>query len=87
MSQKEADKLDFEQAMQELEGIIKELESGDLSLENSLQKFERAVLLTRVSQDKLSKAEQRVQQLLQQNGNESLQALEGNNEDEDGLPF
>lgn len=87
MSQKEADKLDFEQAMQELEGIIKELESGDLSLENSLQKFERAVLLTRVSQDKLSKAEQRVQQLLQQNGNESLQALAGNNEDEDGLPF
>ncbi|MCL5254723.1 MAG: exodeoxyribonuclease VII small subunit [Gammaproteobacteria bacterium] len=85
MSQKEADKLDFEQAMQELEGIIKELESGDLSLENSLQKFERAVLLTRVSQDKLSKAEQRVQQLLQQNGNESLQALAGNNED--GLPF
>jgi len=87
MSQKEADKLDFEQAMQELEGIIKELESGDLSLENSLQKFERAVLLTRVSQDKLSKAEQRVQQLLQQNGNESLQALAGYNEDEDGLPF
>ena len=87
MSQKEADKLDFEQAMQELEGIIKELESGDLSLENTLQKFERAVLLTRVSQDKLSKAEQRVQQLLQQNGNESLQALAGNNEDEDGLPF
>ncbi|MCH8501925.1 MAG: exodeoxyribonuclease VII small subunit [Aliidiomarina sp.] len=87
MSQKEANQLDFEQAMQELEGIIKELESGDLSLENSLQKFERAVLLTRVSQDKLSKAEQRVQQLLQQNGNESLQALTSNNENNDGLPF
>lgn len=87
MSQKEADQLNFEQAMQELEGIIKELESGDLSLENSLQKFERAVLLTRVSQDKLSKAEQRVQQLLQQNGNESLQTLADSNEDDDGLPF
>ncbi|WP_194757118.1 exodeoxyribonuclease VII small subunit [Aliidiomarina indica] len=62
----------FEQAIQELEQIIQALEQGDLPLEQSLQQFERAVALTRVSQKKLQDAEQRVQILLQQQQDESL---------------
>ncbi|MCL5049082.1 MAG: exodeoxyribonuclease VII small subunit [Firmicutes bacterium] len=76
--------VNFEQAMQELEGIIRELESGDLSLESSLAKFERAVALTRLSQAKLASAEQKVQQLLQQNGDEKLVDATAS---DDGLPF
>ncbi|TRW48100.1 exodeoxyribonuclease VII small subunit [Aliidiomarina halalkaliphila] len=62
----------FEQAIQELEQIIQALEQGDLPLEQSLQQFERAVALTRVSQKKLQDAEQRVQILLQQQQEETL---------------
>ena len=72
MSTKTDQPINFEQSMQELEGIIRELESGDLSLEASLAKFERAVELTRLSQATLASAEQKVQQLLQQNGEEKV---------------
>jgi exodeoxyribonuclease VII small subunit len=74
MSSKQADDqtIGFEQAMQELESIVKALEAGDLPLEESLQQFERAVMLSRISQQKLQQAEQKVQILLQQNGQESL---------------
>lgn len=67
-----AENIGFEQAMAELENIVKALEEGDMPLETSLKQFERAVLLSRVSQKKLQQAEQKVQVLLQQNGNETL---------------
>lgn len=63
----------FEQAMTELEHIVTQLEQGDLPLEQSLQQFERAVSLSRASQQKLQQAEQKVSVLLRQNQQESLQ--------------
>ncbi|EGN75205.1 exodeoxyribonuclease VII, small subunit [Idiomarina sp. A28L] len=74
MSTKEnTEALGFEQAMEELETIVSALEEGELPLEESLKQFERAVFLSRVSQQKLQQAEQKVQILLQQNGTESLE--------------
>lgn len=69
------DELSFEQAMSELEHIVGQLEQGDLPLEQSLQQFERAVALSRVSQQKLQQAEQKVSVLLRQGGNDTLQPM------------
>jgi exodeoxyribonuclease VII small subunit len=50
----------FEQALSDLESLVETLEKGELSLEDSLQKFERGIELTRVCQQALQEAEQRV---------------------------
>ena len=39
--------IDFEKALEQLEGIVEDLESGDLSLENSLKSFEKGIKLAR----------------------------------------
>lgn len=62
MTEKDKEKpLSFEQALGELEQLVEQMESGDLSLEDSLASFERGVQLTRTCQDALKAAEQRVQ--------------------------
>src|SRR5699024_711404 len=54
----------FETALGELENLVEALETGDLSLEQALARFERGVALTRQCQDLLKHAELRVDQLL-----------------------
>jgi len=58
---------DFESAIGELETIVKTLEAGDLSLEQSLQLFERGVQLSRFCHTRLEDAERRIE-ILTQNG-------------------
>jgi len=74
--QNTTEKMSFEAAMQELESIVNALEAGELPLEQSLEKFERAVQLSRTSQKKLQQAEQKVQQLLSENGKETLASVQ-----------
>jgi exodeoxyribonuclease VII small subunit len=62
----------FETALKELEVLVERMEKGDRSLEESLQDFERGVTLTRQCQEALKTAEQKVQQLMEQNGKASL---------------
>ncbi|MBT77432.1 MAG: exodeoxyribonuclease VII small subunit [Gammaproteobacteria bacterium] len=50
--------------MQDLEKVVEQLESGDLSLDKSLQQFEKGVKLSRDCQAALTDAEQKVQVLL-----------------------
>lgn len=69
---------DFEQALHELEGIVERMEKGDLSLEESLQQFERGVNLSRSCQQSLQAAEQKVQILLQKNANAAPSDFEPN---------
>ena len=64
---------DFERSLSELEGIVEQLEQGDLSLDDSLRQFERGVQLTRTCQNALKQAEQKVEILLRKTG----QANEG----------
>ena len=54
----------FEDAIKRLTEIVHTLERGDLPLEESLRLFEEGVKLSRLSQDRLDKAEKRVEQLL-----------------------
>lgn len=52
---------DFEAAIAELESIVKKLEDGDLSLEQSLALYERGVQLSRFCHARLEDAERRIE--------------------------
>ncbi len=65
---KKNEDLNFEKTLEELENIVNLLESGDLSLEESLKSFEKGINLTRKCQEHLSKAELRVQKLIDEKG-------------------
>ena len=54
----------FEGAFQKLEAIVKKLEEGNLSLEDSLEAFEEGVSLSRFCSKKLDEAEKKVDILL-----------------------
>jgi len=69
-SQEVQEALRFEQALEKLQGVVKQLEGGELSLDQSLKKFEEGVRLTRYCQKQLATAEQRVELLLQSNSND-----------------
>ena len=56
--------------MQELEDLVSRMEQGDHSLEESLKDFERGVELTRICQKALAEAEQKVQILSKNLGQE-----------------
>ena len=59
---------DLEKSLAELEKIVERLEGGELSLDESLQQFERGVALTRQCQTALRNAEQKVEILLRKSG-------------------
>ena len=70
MAKKDSDTpiLDFEGALKELEALVERMEQGDLSLEESLKHFERGIQLTRICQQALKQAEQKVQMLTEKDG-------------------
>jgi exodeoxyribonuclease VII small subunit len=59
----------FEEAMKQLEQIVQELESGDLSLEKAILKYEEGVRLSRFCSEKLDETEKRITILQNQEGN------------------
>ncbi|RDV29387.1 exodeoxyribonuclease VII small subunit [Alteromonas aestuariivivens] len=63
----------FEQTLSELESIVNEMEQGELPLNEALEKFERGVKLSRLGQQALDQAEQKVKILLSEQGQETLQ--------------
>jgi len=70
----------FEDALAELETIVEKLENGEQSLEESLERFERGVSLSRFCQQSLSDAEQKVKVLLKDDdGDEQLEPFESDN--------
>jgi exodeoxyribonuclease VII small subunit len=52
---------DFESALAELESIVKMLEEGTLTLEKSLELFERGIQLSRYCHSRLEEAERRIE--------------------------
>ena len=71
-----AKKINLEKSLADLEGLVEELESGDLPLETAMKKFEEGIKLTRGCQDALKEAEQKVQILLKSAGGEELADFE-----------
>ena len=56
----------FEENMDRLEAIVRELEAGSLTLEDALKRFEEGVRLYRQCEERLKDAEQRIEILLRQ---------------------
>ncbi len=57
----------FECGLDELESVVKELESGDLPLEKALELFEKGMLLSEQCRKQLEDAETRVETLIKKN--------------------
>ena len=60
--------VNLEKALTELEKLVEEMEQGNLSLEESLKRFEKGIALTSECQEALQKAELKVQELIEKNG-------------------
>jgi len=58
----------FEATLEQLEGLVRELESGDKSLEDSLALFEKGVVLARDLSQRLEEAKTKVEALSQEGG-------------------
>ena len=58
----------FETALKELEVIVKELESGNIELENAINKYTEAMQLVKFCSDKLQNATEQVNKTLSESG-------------------
>lgn len=65
MSENKGVNASFEQAMAELEEIVKKLEKGELTLEDSINCFQRGVELTKYCSKKLDEAERSITMLIE----------------------
>jgi len=70
----------FEDALGELETIVKTLEAGDQPLDKSLTQFERGVALARFCQQSLASAEQKVKILTSEDNEEVLEDFDSDSE-------
>lgn len=59
----------FEAALQELENLLKEMESGNLPLEELIARFERGNALSQYCRKKLDSLEKRIEVLVKDDGN------------------
>lgn len=87
MSKKAAKSADpiahFETSLAELESLVAQLEAGEMSLDDSLQAFEKGVSLTKQCQTALKTAELRIQQLVEdkETGEELLAPMDAEDND------
>lgn len=69
----------FEQSLEELEGVVRSLEGGKLTLDESLTAFEKGVGLARECETKLTEAKGTIEKLIQEsNGAAKTEKLEVN---------
>lgn len=66
----------FEDCIQRLEGIVQQLEKGDIPLEQALKLFEEGIQLSQSCRQDLEAAEGKVEILLRQNGKLAAEAFE-----------
>ena len=78
MANKASQNLKFEEAIADLEQVVEQLESGDLSLEDSLAAFEKGVGLVRYCNQKLSEVEKKVELLVKDKEGQLLLKTFGN---------
>jgi exodeoxyribonuclease VII small subunit len=76
MSKKTDTVFNFEESLASLESLVAAMEDGELSLEESLQAFEKGIRLTRECQAALQKAEQKVQVLMAESDAPSAMAFD-----------
>lgn len=78
MAKKEPQNRKFEVALEELEGVVEQLETGELALEESLAAFEKGVGLVKYCNQKLAEVEKKVELLVKdKEGKLQFRALVG----------
>ena len=77
MTKKDNKEFNFEKALENLEELVSSMENGELSLEDSLKAFERGINLTRECQTALKDAEQKLQVLINEEGDTEDMESEG----------
>ncbi len=77
------EKKKFEDAVEELERVVEQLESGELSLEDSLKAFENGVRLVKLCNQKLTEVERKIELLVKdKDGKLQLGPMEDLSEDD-----
>lgn len=59
----------FDELLVDIEKIVKDLESGNIDLETSIEKYSEAMKMIKICSDKLNKATESVNKILDENGN------------------
>jgi len=83
MAKKGEKTVDFERSLNELEELVERMEQGDLTLEESLKSFERGMALTRQCQKALDEAQQKVDKLLEKDGDVRVTPFEAESDNSD----
>ena len=87
MAKKDQGKKKFEEALEELEKVVERLESGELSLEESLTAFEEGVKLVKYCNQRLTEVERKIELLVKdKQGKLQLKPLEDIGNEEPGEP-
>ena len=77
MAKRDQEKKKFEEALEELEKVVERLESGELSLEDSLAAFEEGVGLVKFCNRKLTEVEKKIELLVKdKDGKLQLRAMD-----------
>ena len=70
----------FEEALSELEAIVKELESGNVNLDDAINKYGEAMKLVKVCEDKIKNAEDMVVKIVKDDKIEDFEVQDESNE-------
>ena len=77
----------YSEVVERLEDVVKKLETGQLSLEDTLAEFEKGIKLVQRGEELLAQADRRVQELLEHQGEDRAAPLEKRGGDEEDIPF
>ena len=67
MDEKKEKELSFEESLDNLEEIVKKLETGEVPLDDAINEFNRAMKLAKTCDDKLKNAEEAITKLVKEN--------------------
>jgi len=76
--------IDFEKSLAELEKIVRRMEQGEQSLEQTLKDFERGMVLSEQCRKRLDAAQQRVEKLVARHGEYRLEPVADGDDGDDG---
>ena len=68
MAEKKEKELSFEEALEQLETIVKKLETGEVPLDDAITQFNTAMKLAKTCDEKLKGAEEAITKLVKENG-------------------
>lgn len=73
-------KVSFEEALENMNAIVEQLEAGNLSLEKSMELFQEGMKLSKICGDKLSEVETKIQTLVKEGESYALKELKTQDE-------